>query len=92
MKTKEELEQLKEEVEALNEKLVELSDEELSQVTAGFSLPFIGRHNIRSPLTTKLGLDLDGYNYDVKGSSIEIEPPDREYEVDRRALTVNMKR
>ena len=35
MKTKEELNKIKEEVEAVNEKLVELTEEELKQVTGG---------------------------------------------------------
>ena len=35
MKTKEELKSLKEEVETLNKKLVELTEEELAQVTGG---------------------------------------------------------
>ena len=37
MKTEEELAALKEELEALNEKLAELTDEELAQVTGGWT-------------------------------------------------------
>ena len=38
MKTKEELNALKEEVETLNKKLVELTDEELAQVSGGWNV------------------------------------------------------
>ena len=38
MKTKEELNALKEEVETLNKKLAELTDEELAQVSGGFTI------------------------------------------------------
>ena len=37
-KTKEELDALKEEVEAVNEKLAELTEEEIAQVTGGFTI------------------------------------------------------
>ena len=37
-KSKEELDALKEEVEAVNEKLAELTEEELAQVTGGFTI------------------------------------------------------
>ena len=38
-KTQEELNDLKKEIEALNKKLVELTDEELAQVTGGYHVP-----------------------------------------------------
>ena len=37
-KSKEELDALKEEVESVNEKLQELTDEEIAQVTGGFTI------------------------------------------------------
>ena len=39
MKTKEELNALKKEVEAVNDKLAELTEEELAQVSGGWSMP-----------------------------------------------------
>ena len=38
MKTKEELNALKEEIETLNKKLAELTEEELAQVSGGFTI------------------------------------------------------
>ena len=39
MKTREELNELKEEVEALSRKLSELSEDEMNEVTGGYTIP-----------------------------------------------------
>ena len=49
MKTKEELNSLKEEVENLNKKLLELTEEELAQVTGGADLNIDGTDAINDP-------------------------------------------
>ena len=87
MKTKEELNELKKEVEAFNDKLSELTEEEMVQVTGGAGLPFISRHNIRSPLTGMININLDGYDYSLQKKPITIDQPDRVYEEDERPLS-----
>ena len=85
-KTKEELNQLKKEYETMINRLKELSDDELNIVTGGNDTLIISRHNIRNPLAIGLNLNLNDYNYHYQESSISVDPPDREYNKDKRSL------
>ena len=67
-KTQEELNNLKKEIEALNKKLVELTDEELTQVTGG------GPKLIPSPILRLLtSQDIDGVKYTISKPYIRPE-------------------
>ena len=55
MKTKEELNALKEEVEAVNKKLLELTEEELAQVSGGGELPGGPTFDINGNTPTPIG-------------------------------------
>ena len=62
MKTKEELNKLKEEFKDLNEKLVELTDEELEQVSSGFfGTSIINTDTIEADTTQTGKMLLEGY-------------------------------